>query len=92
MKFRRGRTKVLFDMLCVVQEANGKCRSTQILYKANLSHKLLKQYLQLLIASNFLVESKERGIVYYKLTEEGQNFINEFRKVEKLATGFGLPI
>ena len=88
---RRSKTHVLVDMLKVIRD-NGKTRPTHILYKANLSHKLMKQHLEMLMSNQFIEQSGEEGRVYYKITNKGLKFMEEFKKVEKFSQAFGLPL
>jgi predicted transcriptional regulator len=91
MNGRRSKTHVLVDILKVVRD-NGKARPTHILYKANLSHKLMKQHLEMLMANEFIEQKDEHGKVYYKITKRGLTFIEEFKKIEKFSQAFGLPL
>ena len=89
---RRSKIHVLIDILKVMQRGGGMAKPTHILYKANLSHKLLKSHLGLLMEKGF-VEKKEYGEkVHYSITQKGVEFIAEYRKVERLSSAFGLPI
>ena len=84
--------QVIADILRVIENENGKTKPTHILYKANLSHKLLREHLNTLLQKGFVEVVIEKNRTYYKITEKGKNFINEFRKIEKLAQVFGLPV
>jgi predicted transcriptional regulator len=91
MSERRSKAHVLVDMLKVIRD-NGKARPTHILYKANLSHKLMKQYLEMLMANEFIMVDADRGRICYKITKKGLRFIEEFKKIEKFSQAFGLPL
>lgn len=92
MKERRSKTQILVDILRLVHRKGGRAKSTHILYGANLSHKRLKMYLDILIEKNFLEMVSERGHIYYKLTQRGMQFIVEYRKIQEITDAFGLPI
>ena len=92
MSARRTKMQVIADVLRVIQTGNGRVKPTHILYKANLSHKLLKEHLNVLLQKGFVEVELDDSRTYYKITEKGQKFISEFRKVEKLSQAFGLPI
>lgn len=83
--------QVIADVLRVIENENGITKPTHILYKANLSHKLLKDHLNTLLQKGFVEVVIEKNRTYYKITDKGKKFINEFRKIEKLAQIFGLP-
>ena len=89
---RRSKIQVLIDILRVIQREGGSARPTHILYKANLSHKLLKSHLGLLIEKDFIEQRQYGDKVYYSITQKGVEFIAEYRKVERLSSAFGLPI
>ena len=91
MNERRSKTRVILDILTSIQR-EGKAKPTHILYKANLSHKLLSTHLNDLISKDFIKRIEEKGNIFYELTPKGNEIIVEFRKVEKLAMAFGLPI
>jgi len=69
----RSRLEIIADVLSVV---SGGARKTQIMYQANLSYKLLTQYLKDVIDMG-LVKMKDRST--YELTEKGFDFLKEFK-------------
>jgi predicted transcriptional regulator len=91
MNARRSKTRVILDILLAIQR-EGKAKPTHILYKANLSHRLLKSHLNDLLAKGLIEKVEDRKNIFYTLTPKGNEIISEFRKVEKLALAFGLPI
>lgn len=80
------------DILRLIQNESGKAKPTRILYGANLSHNALKEYLDSLMTKNFIEKTSEDGHVFYKLTQKGYEFINEFRKIKRLTEAFGLSV
>lgn len=84
--------QVLADILRVIQREGGTAKPTHILYKANLSHKLLKTHLNLLMEKGFVEQKQYGDKTYYSVTEKGVAFISEYRKIERLSSAFGLPI
>lgn len=92
MNERRSKMQVIADVLRVIESENGLTKPTHILYKANLSHKLLKEYINTLLQKGFIEVVIEKNRTYYKISDKGKKFINEFRKIEKLAQVFGLPV
>ncbi len=90
MNVRRSRISILADILKLVR-ANGDIKPTHILYKANLSHPRMKKHLALLIEGEFIREIKGNHVVY-RITEKGEKFISEVKKIEKLSDAFGVPI
>lgn len=92
MNERRSKIQVVIDVLRVIGRENGKVKPTHILYKANLSHKLLKEHLNNLLQKGFIEVSIEKNHTFYQITDKGRKFVSEYRKVEKLAQAFGLPV
>ena len=60
MNLKRDRLKVIYDILKVIQNKNGKIKPTHIIYKANLSHSMLDEYLKDLIVKGFVEEKKDK--------------------------------
>lgn len=89
---RRSKMQVIADILRVIDSnASGRTKPTHILYRANLSHKLLREHLNTLLQKGFIEVFIEKNRTYYKITIKGKNFLGEYRKIEKLAQVFGLP-
>ena len=92
MNGRRSKMQVIADILRVVEGSGNRVKPTHILYKANLSHKLLKDHINTLLQKGFIEVEIEKNHTYYRITEKGQRFMSEFRKLEKLSQAFGLPV
>lgn len=92
MNERRSKMQVIADVLRVIENEGGRTKPTHILYKANLSHKLLKEHLNTLLQKGFIEVTIEENRTLYRITDKGRKFMGEFRKIEKLASVFGLPV
>jgi predicted transcriptional regulator len=96
MSARRSRLELIFDILLAIQNKGGKIKPTHLMYKSNLSHKLLNQYLEELMGKA-LVEMEEE---YHRkrkstskiivLTDKGSEFLAEFRRMRQFTEAFGL--
>lgn len=84
--------QVIADVMRAIDSESGMTKPTHILYKANLSHKLLKEHLNTLLQKGFIEVVIKENRTYYRITDRGRNFMSEFRKIEKLAQVFGLPV
>lgn len=62
------------------------------MYRANLTHERLKKYLEMLLLNDFLEESKTGNQTFYILTEKGNKFLMEMRRLKKMSEAFGIPI
>ena len=90
MKGKRERLQVIYDILIAIDSKNGKIKPTHIMYKANLSHQMLNEYLKELISKEFIEEKKSKlGKTYY-ITPKGINYLNEYKKVIDFMGAFGL--
>jgi len=70
----RGRIEIIADILCVVNDNNG-ARKTRIMYQANLSYKLLTQYLNEVVEAGLVTFGTKD---YYVLTQKGKEFLAKF--------------
>ena|SRR3989344_1841928 len=94
---RRSRLELVFDILLSIQNKGGKIKPTHLMYKSNLSHKLLNSYLEELLQKG-LVEVKEEDPKkrrqkinkFIHITEKGLGFLEEFRRMKEFTSAFGL--
>ena len=66
--------EIIADILNVVGEGALK---TQIMYKGNLSYKLLTRYLREVIGAGLICAGERANI--YQLTEKGRMFLKDFK-------------
>ena len=55
MATRRSRLELVFDILSAIQNKGGLIKPTHLMYKSNLSHKLLNNYLDELLGKELVV-------------------------------------
>lgn len=96
MGARRSRLELIFDILLSVQNKGGKIKPTHLMYKSNLSHKLLNAYLEELIQKEMIMieetynrKSKNTNKMI-ALTDKGSSFLAEFRRMREFTDAFGL--
>ena len=80
----------MHDMLKITRDKGGKIKKTHLMYKANLSHKQMKLYLEELF-KNKLLESKSiemKELIY--ITKKGQNFSIKYTQIKEFERTFGL--
>ena len=88
---RRSSLDVVADILLALRRERGRLKPTHVMYKANLSHKLLKGYLDDLLSKELIVEvDAEKGRKYIQLTEKGLDFLQQFEKLKEFRETFGI--
>ena len=73
---RRGELDVIVDILTI---ASKPARRTKILYQANLNHRQMGRYLDLLVRTGYLAEHAN-PIRSYHITDKGVEFLVTFRE------------
>jgi|TARA_B100001971_G_C18214636_1_gene552976 predicted transcriptional regulator len=91
MAGRRTKMDIINDMLGSIQDKGGKIKPTHLMYKANLSHKLLNGYLDELVNKEMIgkIEGKA-GNQYIIIKDKGHEFLAHFRKMREFQDTFGL--
>ena len=96
MSTRRSRLELIFDILLSIQNKGGRIKPTHLMYKSNLSHKLLNQYLEELIGKELVLieeefsRKKQKSTKTVVITEKGLGFLAEFRRMREFTDAFGL--
>lgn len=85
---KRDRLQVIRDILKVVEK--GKVKPTHILYKANLSHAMLEEYLRELISKHFIRMEEDKKGRTYSLTDKGFKYIQKYKMIIDFTDSFGL--
>jgi predicted transcriptional regulator len=87
---RRGRMDIIADILRSIQEKGGKIKPTHLLYKSNLSHVKLKEYLSALSDKGMIEETILKGRKYIFMKEQGHKFLLEYDRIKEFSDSFGL--
>jgi len=94
MKRRRNKLEIVFDILTAIQAKGGTIKPTHLLYKSNLSHNRMREYLDELLEKNFIeeIEKKEKKKVKQMiiLKEQGYEFLQQLGKLKEFTEAFGL--
>jgi predicted transcriptional regulator len=96
MGSRRSRLELIFDILLAIQNKGGRIKPTHLMYKSNLSHKLLNTYLEELIEKELVLieemqsKKKQAPSKTVVITEKGLGFLAEFRRMREFTDAFGL--
>jgi len=92
MNSRRTKMQIYIDILKNLQKANGRMIKTHIVYKANLTHSRLKEYLDFLISKEFIEEKSNGNETFFVITEKGVKFLRDIDKLKKMSDAFGIPL
>ena len=96
MATRRSRLELVFDILLAIQNKGGRIKPTHLMYKSNLSHKLLNTYLDELMQKELvrvdeeIVRKKKTPNKVVVITDKGLGFLAEFRRMREFTDAFGL--
>lgn len=90
MSSRRTRIDIIQDMLEAIQKKQGKIKPTHLMYKANLSHKLLNDYVKELTDKGLIATEMFKKKPYFILTDKGLEFLNQLKKMKEFQEAFGL--
>jgi predicted transcriptional regulator len=90
MKRKRDRLQVIYDILEAIGNKNGTIKPTHILYKSNLSHQMMEEYLADLITKGFIVKIDKEEKRTYALTEKGFRYLEQYKFVSEFVDSFGL--
>ncbi len=88
---RRSKLEIISDILCAIRDkSGGKIKPTHLLYKSNLSHKKMTEYLEELISKEMVKEELVDTYKYIIITDKGLGFLTEIKRIEEFTESFGL--
>lgn len=91
MNKKRDRLEIIHDILNSIREKVGSVKQTHILYKSNLSHQMLVEYVGELIEKGFILEEEDKkGKKSYALTDKGHNYLNDYKIIRGFVDSYGL--
>ena len=90
MSERRNQLEIIYDILEAIQNKGGLIRPTHLLYKSNLSHARMKEYIEQLTVKGMITLQERNGKPHYGITEQGSKFLVDYKKVRELTQAFGL--
>jgi len=90
MERKRNRLEIIKDILTVIKEKSGRIKPTHILYKSNLSHQMMKEYLDELIAKQLINQIETKKGKTYEITSRGMRYLEEYNTIINFTNSFGL--
>ena len=87
---KRERLEVIRDILVAVRDSR-EIKPTRLLYASNLSPQMFKDYVDELIKKGFLgVNILDNSKKTIKISKKGNDFLEEYKTIEKFVGNFGL--
>ncbi|MDD5012630.1 MAG: winged helix-turn-helix domain-containing protein [Candidatus Nanoarchaeia archaeon] len=87
---KRERLEVIRDILNTIKQ-NREIKPTRLLYASNLSPQMFKEYINELIAKEFIkLEISDNEKKTFTLTKKGNDFLQEYKIIENFVENFGL--
>jgi len=91
MSKKRDRLEIIKDILELLRKKGDKVKPTHIMYKANLSHKMLTEYLDELIEKKLIEEKQDKkNKKTFSLTKKGFKFLEDYSMIRKFMDSYGL--
>lgn len=90
MTKKRTRLEIIRDILTVIKSRNGKIKPTHILYRSNLSHQMLDEYLSELKGKEFILELQDNNSKTYAITDKGLRYLQQYAMIANFTDTFGL--
>ncbi|MCX6803067.1 MAG: hypothetical protein NTY48_00680 [Candidatus Diapherotrites archaeon] len=91
MNTKRDKVSIIHDILLFIRSKDGEAGPTHIMYKANLSHQMLTDYINEMIQKEFIVEKLDkRGKRTYAVADKGHGFIKDYQQIKKFFDSYGL--
>ncbi len=87
---RRDRLQILHDVLRAIQTKGPQAKPTHILYKANLSYKVLQEHLTEMMRQEMIIEEVIDEKKMYSLTDKGFKFLQEYQMVREFMSSYGI--
>ena len=91
MSKKRDRLEIIRDILDLLRIKGDKVRPTHIMYKANLSHQMLTDYINELKEKDLIEEKKDKkNKKIFTLTQKGFKFLEDYSMIRKFMDSYGL--
>lgn len=87
---KRDKLDITIDILSALIKRDGILKKTRLLYRANLSHSLLNQFLDALESENCVIVNKKGSNIFVEITENGYKKYSELDKLKRLKNNFDL--
>ena len=90
MNTKRGKVAIIHDILIIIRGKEGEAGPTHIMYRANLSHQMLTEYLNEIISKGMATQNTNKyGKRTYTITDKGHAFIKDYQQIKKFFDSYG---
>ena len=90
MEGKRTRVDIIGDMLSSIVSKGGQIKPTHLMYKSNMSHGQMKNYLDDLIQKELVKKVKKENYEYVIITDKGHELVQKLREMKEFEKAFGL--
>jgi len=90
MAKKRNKLEIIKDILLIIRQKSGRIKPTHILYKSNLSHQMMTEYLKELIGKELITEKKIENSRTYLITDKGIKYLEKYSMISDFMDSFGL--
>ena len=91
MSGKRGRLKVVFDILNAISSNKNKIKPTPLLRYSNLSSQLFNRYIKELTEKKLLkVVNDAKGRKHFALTEKGYRYVEKYSSIVSFMNEFDM--
>ena len=80
---KRSKTDIIIDMLSCINEKGGKIKPTHLMYKSNLSHIQMKNYLLELVKKELVEEQAKEKKKNIAITDKGRSFLTQIVRMKE---------
>jgi predicted transcriptional regulator len=88
---KRERLEIIHDILVAIKDKRETAKPTHILYKSNLSHQMLTEYMNELIGKEFIAEKVSKdGKKTYSLKQKGFDYLKDYESIRSFMESYGL--
>lgn len=87
---KRDRLEIIKDILQSIRDKRGNIKPTHIMYKANLSHQMLTEYMNELIEKNMVKLVFDKSKKKYEITDKGLSYLKDYNMIRGFVDSYGL--
>ena len=76
-------------MLLNIRDRGGQIKPTHLMYKSNLAHSQMQQYLAELLEKSLIDKNNNKNGTKITITDKGLNFIRKMQEMKEFERTFG---